>query len=259
MISETDNTQRPLFSIITVCFNSEKTIERTLKSIASQSFKDYEYIVVDGASTDGTLNIIKEYQPMFGNKLRMISEPDHGIYDAMNKGLRMARGKVIGILNSDDCYEEDALLNVKEAYDRRDLSKPLQVFYGMVRVFEETGVFHSVIFLSHTHLKNQMIAHPGCFVTRESYEKIGLFSLQYRYAADYDLFLRFFKDSELVFIPVFKILNNFYLGGVSDNPASAEEGFKVRWKNGYSGRMTYYRQLIKHRLWWIRENKLHKK
>ena len=91
-----------LFSIITVCFNSEKTIEQTIKSVLEQSFQNYEYIIVDGASKDCTVDIIRRYEPMFKGKLKWISEPDNGIYDAMNKGIGMARGELIGIINSDD-------------------------------------------------------------------------------------------------------------------------------------------------------------
>lgn len=91
-----------LFSIITVCFNSEKIIERTIKSVLEQSYQDYEYILVDGASSDRTLEIIHQYEPLFQGKMKLISEPDKGIYDAMNKGIRVASGELIGIVNSDD-------------------------------------------------------------------------------------------------------------------------------------------------------------
>ena len=92
----------PQFSIITICYNSADTIERTIKSVLAQTFVDYEYIIVDGASTDNTLEIVNQYQKSFGNKLRVSSEPDKGIYDAMNKGVKAAKGKIIGIVNSDD-------------------------------------------------------------------------------------------------------------------------------------------------------------
>ena len=95
-------------SIITVCYNSAGTIRQTFESVLQQDFNDYEYIVVDGASTDGTLGIIQEYLPKFNGKMRYVSEKDNGIYDAMNKGIRMAQGEVIGLVNSDDFYEKNA-------------------------------------------------------------------------------------------------------------------------------------------------------
>ena len=96
-------------SIITPCLNSAKTIRQTIESVLNQTYQDIEYIIVDGASTDGTLEIIQEYEDQFQGRMQYVSEPDNGIYDAMNKGIRMSHGNVIGIINSDDFYEEDAV------------------------------------------------------------------------------------------------------------------------------------------------------
>ena len=103
------------FSIITICFNSEKTIERTIKSVLAQTCRDYEYIIVDGASKDSTLDIVKRYEPMFEGRMKWKSEPDKGIYNAMNKGIKRASGDIIGIVNSDDWLEPDALENVQKS------------------------------------------------------------------------------------------------------------------------------------------------
>lgn len=100
---------KPLFSIATPCFNSVKTIERTIKSILAQKFKDYEYIIVDGGSTDGTLNIIQKYEPMFEGRMKWKSEPDKGLYDAFNKGVTRSKGIYCWNVNSDDYLEDDAL------------------------------------------------------------------------------------------------------------------------------------------------------
>ena len=97
------------FSIITICYNSEKTIERTLKSVLNQSYKDYEYIIVDGASSEATLDIVQQYNLLFEGRMRWKSEPDMGIYNAMNKGIEISSGDIIGIVNSDDWLEPDAL------------------------------------------------------------------------------------------------------------------------------------------------------
>ena len=101
--------RQPFFSIITVCFNSEKTIERTLQSVLGQSCIDYEYIIVDGASKDNTIDIIKQYEQMFDGRMIWLSEPDKGIYDAFNKGCKKAKGEYIWIVNSDDYLEPDSL------------------------------------------------------------------------------------------------------------------------------------------------------
>ena len=104
-------------SIITVTYNSERTLRDTMESILSQTFQDFEYIIVDGASKDATLDIIREYEPRFQGKMRYLSEPDKGIYDAMNKGFAMATGDVIGILNSDDFFtSEDVLQAVVDGF-----------------------------------------------------------------------------------------------------------------------------------------------
>ena len=106
------------FSIITICYNSEKTIERTIKSVLAQTYKNYEYIIVDGASKDGTLEIVKRFELQFDGRLKWKSEPDKGIYDAMNKGINMATGDVIGIVNSDDWLEADAMIIVAKAIEK---------------------------------------------------------------------------------------------------------------------------------------------
>ena len=118
-------------SIITVCFNSEKTIRRTIESVLYQTYPNIEYIIVDGKSTDGTVDIVKEYLPAFQKRLRYVSERDKGIYDAMNKGIRLSAGDVIGIINSDDFYEPDAVENIVKYADRGSC----QVLYGYCNWF----------------------------------------------------------------------------------------------------------------------------
>lgn len=104
-------------SIITACYNSEKTIERTLKSVLAQTYSNYEYIIIDGMSTDDTLKIIDAYRNAFGSKLKVVSERDSGIYNAMNKGIKMASGELVGIINSDDWYEPDALQTIVYSFN----------------------------------------------------------------------------------------------------------------------------------------------
>ena len=104
------------FTIITPCFNSEKTIEKTLQSVLNQTYQNFEYIIIDGGSTDDTLSIIESYKEKFAEKLTVVSEKDNGIYDAMNKGIQLAKGELVGIVNSDDFYETDALENIVNEY-----------------------------------------------------------------------------------------------------------------------------------------------
>ena len=111
-----------MISILTATYNSEKTLRDTIESVLRQSFRDFEYILIDGGSKDRTVDIIKEYEPKFEGRLRYISEPDNGIYDAMNKGIRMATGDVVGILNSDDFYTaDDALQTIADAFEQHDI------------------------------------------------------------------------------------------------------------------------------------------
>src|SRR5574344_2512884 len=103
--------KKPLITIITVCYNSEKTIERTIKSVVNQTYKNIEYIFIDGASSDKTLDIIKKYMKEY-SFIKLISEKDNGIYDAMNKGISLSTGSIIGMINSDDYYELDAVESI---------------------------------------------------------------------------------------------------------------------------------------------------
>src|SRR5690242_18447201 len=124
-------------SIVTVCFNSAKTIADTIESVLNQDYKPHEYILVDGASTDRTVQIIKTYEDVFrerGISYLYISEPDRGIYDAMNKGIAMATGELIGIVNSDDWYEKDALNLISSRYEST-ANRSKTVFYGIIRLW----------------------------------------------------------------------------------------------------------------------------
>ena len=198
-----------LVSIITVCYNSEKTIRQTMDSVLKQTYSNIEYIVVDGASTDGTLAIIREYEQRFGARMRYISEPDNGIYDAMNKGIGMAEGEIIGIINSDDYYELDAVEKVVSAYGKEDCA----VLYGEMRTWMDDKE-ESVWIGSPEFIEKRMIGHPACFVTKRAYDKFGVFDTRYCSVADYDLMLRYKKCKEIRFIPIYEVLANFRSGGM---------------------------------------------
>ncbi|MCR5376625.1 MAG: glycosyltransferase [Lachnospiraceae bacterium] len=218
--------RRPTFSIVTVTYNSEKTVEQTIKSVLSQSFTDFEYIIVDGASKDGTVGILEKYAKE-DNRVRFISEPDKGIYDAMNKGLGMTSGKAVALLNSDDYYVPDALEKISRYLPECEK----YVVYGMVRILEHEKE-SEVILSSHNSLPRRMMMHPGCFVSRDIYDQYT-YDTSYKSAADYDLFLRLYRDSEVTFIPVYDVIANFRLGGMSDSTVSYIESNDVRCKYGY--------------------------
>ncbi|MDO4190908.1 MAG: glycosyltransferase, partial [Bacteroidales bacterium] len=122
----------PLVSIITVCFNAEKTIEQTIQSVINQTYSNIEYIIIDGKSTDSTLNIVSKYKD---NIATIISEPDNGIYDAMNKGIKLSSGELIGIINADDWYEKDAVKIMVNKYLSTE-NKDNSLYYGMIRIWK---------------------------------------------------------------------------------------------------------------------------
>lgn len=239
--------QEILVSVLTPCYNSVKTIEKTLECIEKQTYQNIEYIIVDGGSTDGTLDIIEQHRSKLPEQFTLISEKDNGIYDAMNKGIGLAKGKLIGIVNSDDWYEDDTVEQVVKHYQ----GNPYEVVYGMQRTFlngreKATFIYH------HDFLPEQMITHPTCFVTKDTYEEFGVFDLSYRSAADYDLMLRFYESKRVVFTPVMCVLSNFQLGGMSSSQVGVRENAKIRYKRGYMSKKKYYFVMIKSHIYeWL--------
>ena len=221
-----------LFSIITVCYNSEKTIERTIKSVLNQTEKDFEYIIVDGGSTDKTLDIIKCYENAFDGRLKYISERDNGIYDAMNKGIIKAEGKLVGIVNSDDYYESDALENIKREFLKLDeASQKHLVLYGFQRITKDGKELAREIY-HHDNLDNQMITHPTCFVSKDTYNDFGMFDTKYKSAADYDLMMRLYHKSDTTFVPIYKVISNFEKGGISGSGVGPKEAAMIKYEYG---------------------------
>jgi len=202
-------------SLITPTYNSSKTIARTLDSVVAQNYPDLEYIIIDGASQDDTLNIIASYQSRIN--IKVVSESDKGLYDAMNKGVRLASGEIIGILNSDDLFFDDNVLNlVAESF----LDNETDIVYGDIKYFSgnidkikrywKTGIY------SEAKLANGwIIPHPALFVRKEVYEKAGLYRDDFKIAADYEFILRILKKYQfnLRYIP--KVFVKMYSGGTS--------------------------------------------
>ena len=201
-------------SVITVCYNSASTICDTFESILNQTYSDIDYVVVDGNSNDETVSIIREYEQKFNGRMRWISEPDEGLYDAMNKGIKMASGGIIGILNSDDCYaSDDVLAQVVDTIS----SKKIESCYGNLLYVKKnkpyrywrSGPQKSFIY-------GWMLPHPTFFVKRKIYEKFGLFRLDCGINADYELMLRFLEINNISTEWIDKVLVLMNAGGKSN-------------------------------------------
>lgn len=194
-------------SIITITYNSEKTLEETIKSVMAQNYPDLEYIIVDGGSTDKTLEIAEKYKKYIS---KMISEKDNGISDAFNKGIAMATGDVVGIINSDDLLAEGALKAIAE-----EMKEETDVFYGNGYRLYPDG--HTRDYLS-KDLKifsyKMPLVHPATFVRRKAYEKYGVFRVEYKYCMDRDVLYRMYKGGAC-FQRTDKYLAYFREGGVS--------------------------------------------
>jgi len=199
-----DNRQ-PRVSIITVVKNALSDLEITRKSLESQTIQDFEWIVIDGNSEDGT---VEKYQQLNGINRIFLSEPDLGLYYAMNKGLKIAKGEMIGILNAGDTYLKDTIQSVIEISIDNPRAK---ILYGKVTINDGTPLL-----IHHSELKSRMFFHPGSFVHESVYQQIGFFNTSYQVAADYDLMCRAlskgykFQDSNLT-------LANFVSGGYSSH------------------------------------------
>ena len=209
------------FTIITVSYNSENTIKNTIESVLAQTNTDFEYIIIDGCSSDNTMSIVKEYKNKFESKgipYKWLSEPDKGIYDAMNKGIDMASGDIIGFINSDDTYTDNAL----EAVDQASTSNPdFDIYHGILRFYKD-GKLSMIHASDDSRLKNGMIEHPACFVRRKTYQEIGGYNTKYSYVADYEFMLRAKKQSRKFYL-VESILANFFDGGASNSYSAYKE------------------------------------
>lgn len=203
-------------SIITVCYNSAATLESTIKSIASQKYKIIEYIVVDGNSTDNTLEIIKNHQEII---TRWISEPDMGLYDAMNKGIQMATGDIVGILNSDDFYPNESIIsNVINTFKEQHCD----AVFGNLRMvdFKNTNkiirTWKSSPHYDGAFLRGWHPPHPTFFVKKEIYENLGLFDLSLQVSSDFELMLRFIEKNTIKTFFLDEYLVHMRYGGESN-------------------------------------------
>lgn len=205
-----------IISIITVVYNNVNTIDDTILSVASQKYSHIQHVIVDGGSTDGTLSVLEKHRDKLA---KVVSEHDLGMYDAMNKGLRLADGEIVGVLNSDDFYADDTVLNQVASVFRdpkvdacyADLIYVDQATASKVVRYWKSCAFHHGMFA-----KGCPPPHPTFFVRKSVYEKLGGFDLAYKLAADVELMMRFLEVNGIRTVYVPRVWVKMRLGGVSN-------------------------------------------
>lgn len=226
------------FSIITICFNSEAVIKKTIESVLAQDYTgSVEYLIIDGASKDKTVEIAEEYRDEFakrGYEYRIISEPDNGIYDAMNKGIRQSTGDIVAILNSDDWYETDAISTAANEYEKM----PYDYFFADINLVKDDGR----IITKHSRIdifpSSRRWNHPSSFVKKKLYEEIGVFRDEGLHD-DFEFYLRVRKSNKIIRV-VNHTIANFVVGGASNqkgfkkSKSRIEDRYRAYRVNGYS-------------------------
>lgn len=214
-------------SVITATYNSASTVRDTFESVLSQTYEEIEYIVVDGLSKDNTVDIIKEYEPKFNGRMRWVSEKDKGLYDAMNKGIAMATGDVVGILNSDDFYTSDDILEVI-ATNMQD--NTIEAVYGDIHFVKDTDLDKCVRYYSSRIFRRWLMrygfmpAHPSFYCRRDVYTKYGAFNTKYKIGADFESLLRYIFVNRIKTIYIKRDFVTMRVGGAST------DGFGSRWQ-----------------------------
>lgn len=238
-----------MISVIVTSYNSVVTIADTFESLLAQSFGDYECVVKDGGSTDGTVDVIRSYESRFGGRMRWESGKDGGIYDAMNRGLEMSRGDVVGFLNSDDFYTSaDVLETIARIFE----SDPeLDAVYGDVHYVRGDDLSRPVRYYSSAGFSREKIcagyipAHPSFYARRSCYERYGGFDTSYRIAADFDILSRFIYLHNIKTLYVRKDFVTMRTGGKSSSGLGsyvriAGEHFRSLGKNGIKVDLLHY-------------------
>jgi len=223
---------KPLISIITVTYNAQEHLEQTMQSVFAQTYPNIEYIIIDGGSKDRTIDIIKKQEA----KLSLwISEKDEGIYDAMNKGIRKAKGELIGMINAGDYYEPDAVELVVAAYIE---NQNTGIFHGNINLLNPDGSFFKLK-KPNTNLSELYegisLFHPTFFVTNTVYKEQGLYDTTFKISADFDFALRCYL-AKIPFFYIDKLIAGFRLGGFSSQNSNngIYESRDVLLKNGYT-------------------------
>ncbi len=223
-------------SVITVVYNNEKTIKDALESVLGQTYKDIEYVIIDGNSSDSTVGIINNFKHKLGY---FISEKDAGIYDAMNKGVLAATGDIICILNSDDLYQDSTVI---ETVMNQFIQNPtLDIVYGDL-VYVKSDKVDKVVrnWKSNSYYNNffengNVPPHPSLFVKKKVYDEAGLFNLDFKLAADYEFMLRIFKKHNFKSKYINKVIVRMRLGGATNksfsNIKKQNKEILFAWKN----------------------------
>ena len=219
-------------SIITIAFNSEETIEDTIKSVVAQDYKDVEYIIIDGGSTDGTLQIVDKYKD---NIAKVISEPDKGIYDAMNKGVRASTGELVGILNSDDFYASNTVLSeIADAIGDKDAIYADLVYVDRENTEKVVRYWKAGAYKEDCFFKGWMPPHPTFFIRKRLYDKYGDYNLKLKSAADYELMLRMLHKHKISVTYLPKVITKMRVGGQSNvtlkNRLKANKEDRMAWE-----------------------------
>ncbi len=220
-------------SVVTAVFNAASTVEECLRSVDSQSHGAVEHVLVDGGSTDGTLDRVRAFQ---GRRVSLVSEPDRGIYDAMNKGIRRATGEVVGILGADDVYADGAVLaDVAAALDRTGADSCYGDLEYVRRDAPEKVVrrWRSGPYRPGLFRRGWMPPHPTFFVRKTVYDRLGLFRDDFRIAADYELMLRFFEKGCITTSYIPRVLVRMRLGGASNR------GLRNLWRKSREDRRAW--------------------
>ena len=221
------NLDLPLISIITVVYNGEKYFEQTILSVINQTYKNIEYIIIDGGSTDGSIDIIRKYED---NISYWVSESDNGLYDAMNKGIKIAKGELIGMINSDDWYEQDALEIMANAY-RNNPEK--NIFHADRYDIDNAGCKHVIKFNPSTFkfkYYGMTYNHPSMFISKQEYSK-HIYNIHLQALSDFQFVLESFLRNENAFLYISRPIVNFRLGGIS-----AQMPILKRLKEGFLAR-----------------------
>jgi glycosyltransferase involved in cell wall biosynthesis len=225
----------PKISLITVTRNAETTIQRCIESVLSQDYANVEYVVIDGLSTDGTLKIITQYE---GRINHFVSEPDMGIYDAMNKGIKIATGDVVGILNADDCFADKTVLS---AVAKAFINDEIDALYGNLEYVKPGGSimrkWRSGSYKVNSFNWGWMPPHPTFYCKRLIFNDLGCYDLGYGTAADYELMLRFMHLNKLRVCYLNKVMVKMNIGGASNETLNSrikawKFDFKAMGKNG---------------------------
>lgn len=234
-VTKTGTKEHPLITIVTVVYNGEKTIEQTILSVINQTYDNIEYIIIDGNSTDRTLDIIKKYEDKIDY---WQSEPDDGIYYAMNKGVKLARGNYIVMLNSDDWFESDACSIIANEIKQKEYD----VYHAIANVIDANNNIINVYAGTIYTLNTQCLAHGTCFIKKSIYDKY-LYDTKYKSAADYDFILKIHRDG-YSFKFIDKIILNFRTGGMSYSNLSALETIAIHLKYKHYSKFIYFLHFI---------------